>query len=289
MAKTLLLIDGDLALKDGDLVIVEEGSEEDCDCCGPSCCDEPGGPPTADFSYAQVGKNPCRVDFTDESTPGTCGSIVSYSWKKNGVEFSTASDPTNVTVATGDDIQLTVTDASGCTDDVVMEIVCVPCEEPGLCAGPDNDGCDEPLPASVQVTIPAWQDITADDCLCHLTAGTYNVPASGTPCLYQLFDILVYDEEAPCRNGYLAIEVYFSGPKWVVRVYFTPFTPFSLLNTHLSFEWDFTLADSDCETGMKVCHGTFINSTGPTRLFTTSGSVKCGLTVGGGHQVTLVV
>ena len=119
------------------------------ECCCDNCCDEVGGPPNAAFSYEQTSDDPCTINLHDESTPGTCGSIISYSWKKNGVEFSTASDPTGVVAADGDDIELTVADVAGCTDAAVMEIDCV--------SGMSCQHCPELVPetASATLAIPA--------------------------------------------------------------------------------------------------------------------------------------
>jgi hypothetical protein len=128
------------------------GRTRNQDCCCDTCCDTEGGPPTADFSYTQTAGNAsaCTISLHDESVPGYCGSIVAWSWKKNGVEFSTAQHPTGVAVNDADDIELTVTDIAGCTDSAVMEIncsaLCAQCTDyPTTCsvtvAGMTNSGC----------------------------------------------------------------------------------------------------------------------------------------------------
>jgi PKD repeat protein len=94
-------------------------------CCCASCCEDVGGPPTADFSYTQTDADPCCFSFTDLSTAGTCGSIVSYSWDFGDGDTSTSENPTHCYDAEDAgpwDVTLTVTDASGCTDSVVTQI-----------------------------------------------------------------------------------------------------------------------------------------------------------------------
>jgi hypothetical protein len=92
-------------------------------CCDPCDCEIDG--PTAAFDYDQVNNSPCTINLFDQSVAGACGAIVSWRWLKNGVQFSTSQNPSSVTVTTGDDITLEITDASGCPASVVMEITCV--------------------------------------------------------------------------------------------------------------------------------------------------------------------
>lgn len=99
-------------------------------CCCATC--DPANKPMADFSYEQIDDDPCTITLSDDSTVHeNCeGSIVERKWYKNGVQFSTASNPT-VEVEDGDVIRLWVKDACGCTDDVEGEIEC---EEFHTCA-----------------------------------------------------------------------------------------------------------------------------------------------------------
>lgn len=113
-------------------------------CCDEECDCETGGP-TVDFSYEQTDDDPCTIDLFDESTDGTCGEIVSWSWRLNDVEFSTSQNPTGVEVEDGDEITLVVVDSSGCTDEAVMVIACETLYDCEVCA-------DEPLPGTVELT-----------------------------------------------------------------------------------------------------------------------------------------
>ena len=87
------------------------------------------------------------MDLIDESVAGSCGTITSWRWLKNGAEVSTSQNPTGVSYADGDDITLEVTDSAGCTDSVVMEVRCY--EYCCGCAIPDEvqltfSGCTFP-------------------------------------------------------------------------------------------------------------------------------------------------
>lgn len=100
------------------------------DCCEDPCCST--GSPTASFYFTQDDDDPCTIDFFDTSEEGDCGAIVSWSWKRNGTEFSTSQNPANVDLdAIGSaphNITLTVTDATGCTDTTDAEAIpCVEC------------------------------------------------------------------------------------------------------------------------------------------------------------------
>lgn len=126
-------------------------------CCCDDCCDDEGGPPTADFSYEQTDDDPCTIDLFDESTDGTCGEIVSWSWKLNDVEFSTSQNPTGVEVEDGDEITLEVIDSSGCTDSAVMVIEC---DDLSAC-----EFCSDMLPSTCSVT-PDFDDPVGPTCAC---------------------------------------------------------------------------------------------------------------------------
>jgi hypothetical protein len=135
MANELRFLDGDLLFDGGKLAM-----SEDC-CCGEPCdCEAEGASPTAALSYEQTSDSPCTLNLFDESIPGTCGSIVSWNWYKNGVLVSTLQNPTGITYADGDDFTLEVTDTAGCTDSAVMEVRCYE-----FCCG-----C--PIPDEVQLT-----------------------------------------------------------------------------------------------------------------------------------------
>lgn len=163
-------------------------------CCCSDCCEEVGGPPTADFSYTQTDADPCCFSFTDLSTAGTCGSIVSGRWLVDGVEFSTATNPTECFDGAGPwNVTREVTDASGCTDSVVMEVTC----QPNPC-----DCCDEEfLPETATVTIGGFaESVPPNDCdACSSINGAHTVTSdlTGIICQYQkIFNI------SPCRDGF---------------------------------------------------------------------------------------
>jgi hypothetical protein len=156
-------------------------------CCCDSCCDEIGGPPTADFSYTQTSNDPCTIDLHNESTPGTCSEELTYRWLKNGVEFSTSQNPTGVSVADGDDITLEVTDGAGCEDSAVMAIECETMHDCTTC---DDD---LQLPDSVALTVSG---VTNGSCgTCGQLNGTFTLPwysevINGAPdgtraCMYE--------------------------------------------------------------------------------------------------------
>lgn len=159
------------------------------------CCEEPGGPPTADFSYTQVDDDPCLINLHDESTAGSCGEIVAWAWFLNaGAEpFSTDQNPTNVEVTTGDDITLVVTDAAGCEDDATMEIVC---------ETPDNNCCEcypSTLPATVSITVSGYRDFAGiDDCYEALDRTFADIPlinAGESLCQWQkVFNVPYLDD-----------------------------------------------------------------------------------------------
>lgn len=99
-------------------------------CCGEPCDCETSGP-TAEAS-ATKSAEPCTWDLFDESTPGECGEIVSWRWLKNGVQFSTAQNPTDIELENDDVITLEIEDAAGCPATTQIEIACEDCcEEEG--------------------------------------------------------------------------------------------------------------------------------------------------------------
>lgn len=105
-------------------------SRSDDPCC---CCDCEADGPTAGFSYERIDADPCTFNFTDESTAGACGAIVSGDWKVDGEVFSTLTNPTNV-VFDGSGpwtVRRTVTDAAGCQDFIEHEVICCDCEADG--------------------------------------------------------------------------------------------------------------------------------------------------------------
>lgn len=146
------------------------------------CCEEPGGPPTALISYEQTIVTPCTIRLSDDSTPGSCGSIASRQWYKNGVPFSTSSSPT-VAVADGDIIELEVTDSSGCVDTLAVQVVCAPSL---CCAG-------ETMPLFVTVTLPVLPDTTG--CKCSLLSGQTFVLPRISACTYRLIIESCPDED----------------------------------------------------------------------------------------------
>jgi PKD repeat protein len=103
------------------------GEEAECDCC----CDCETGGPTADFTSSQSSADPegnaCCVQFTDTSTAGECGEIVSWLWDFGDENTSTEQNPEHCYTGAGPwTATLTVTDAKGCTHEVEHEVTC-PC------------------------------------------------------------------------------------------------------------------------------------------------------------------
>lgn len=156
------------------------------DCCCEDCCAEPGGPPTAAFTWTHdnTDAGTCQVDLVNQSTQGTCGNIVAYSWLKNGVLFSTSSNPTNVSVSDGDIIKLIATDTAGCTGEVEHEITCA-----GDCCGgevmPSQVVLDLATNSNVSENAGA-DDCTGDECLLLNSLHTLDyVGGSGNNCLWR--------------------------------------------------------------------------------------------------------
>lgn len=187
-----------IGLEEGDSVTLTVTDETGCEATtGASivcddCCEEPGGPPTADFSYTQVDDSPCKINLHDESTAGSCGDIVSWEWFLNAetTPFSTAQNPTNVTVSGGDDITLVVTDAYGCEDSVVMEILC---ETPSV---PCCECYPASLPATVSITVSGFRDFAGiDDCFEALDRTFSGIPlidAGASLCEWEKVFTVVY-------------------------------------------------------------------------------------------------
>jgi PKD repeat protein len=124
--------------------------DTECLCCEEDEVDCGTDFPTADFSYEQVtqGQNPCCFQMTDESTPGPKGgTIVGWKWyiEPSNIPVSFEQNPILCFVPhpLGDvrDVTLQVTDEHGCTDSVVMEVVCD--RGPALCFP-----CTTPLASS---------------------------------------------------------------------------------------------------------------------------------------------
>lgn len=196
-------------------------------CCGPTCCDEPGGPPTADFDYDQSDDDPCTFKFTDQSTPGTCGSIISRLWDFGDGSTSTATNPTHAYAGSYPsgpwDVTLTVTDISGCVDVVVMSVACL--DYSAVCTS-----CSDPIPPTVKVIIPAWTD--AGSCLaCTNIAGTYTLdylgPLFSGGCDYSTrigSDPITIDLGLSCLgrgvgHAYLVVDAFLDGAgSFVVRI-----------------------------------------------------------------------
>lgn len=146
----------------------------DEECCCDDCCEESGGPPTAAFSYIVTDDSPLKIDLNDESTAGTCGEIVAWRWLVNGVEVSTAQNPTGIEVDASDDITLEITDAEGCEDEVTETLaIVVDCTEfSALVADfPDIDWGMSMTAAFVDASI---------DCDCDLIPSTETVPYFGS-------------------------------------------------------------------------------------------------------------
>lgn len=105
-----------------------------CCCKKEEGCDCPTQGPQADFSYLQISNDPCVFIFTDESTSGECGQIVSYLWDFGDGTTSTEQSPTHTYSDAGPwFVSLTVTDASECQDAAMMyvgcHLLCVSCPD----------------------------------------------------------------------------------------------------------------------------------------------------------------
>lgn len=128
-------------------------------CC---CCDCAVDGPTADFSFEQTGDSPCAFQFFDESVAGECGSIVSRLWDFGDGATSTSANPTHNYAGSYPsgpwDVTLTVTDASGCTDAVIMEVDC------GDLTTFTCGGHTFTLPQFMSVTFPAVSNHTCTSC-----------------------------------------------------------------------------------------------------------------------------
>lgn len=141
------------------------------------CCNCSTDGPEADFTFSQTNDDPCCFAFTNTSTPGACGAIVSYAWDFGDGNSSTEANPTHCYSGEGPwDVTLTVTDASGCFDIVEYEVIC----------GEEHECCDGFFsPPSVTVILPnptAPQDI----CYCNPLPGSHTLNRRGDdPCVYE--------------------------------------------------------------------------------------------------------
>jgi hypothetical protein len=101
-------------------------------CCNDNCCTHPGGVPTAAFSWRHTDDD-CCVAFTDASTAGSCGPIVSRSWNFGDGNTSTDANPTHCYAVPGVyTVFLDVYDASGCTASISAEVkACCDCSIDG--------------------------------------------------------------------------------------------------------------------------------------------------------------
>lgn len=162
--------------------------DEAC-CCdtGPGpCCSEPGGPPTAAGSVEYLDDNPCRYQLNDESVAGTCGSIVSWLWElpssstfDGGGTTSTLQTPppfeySGLGSTTIYYVTLTVVDAEGCEDTVLIPFTCFgsTCMD-ALCN-------DAPVPAFVTVTVSGFTGTAAAE-----VNGTHTLLYQGLGCEYR--------------------------------------------------------------------------------------------------------
>lgn len=123
------MADGYYLDDDGNYLLDDDGNYihgEPDDCC---CCDCETEGPTANFTSAQTSADPegnaCCVQFTDTSTPGACGEIVSWLWDFGDENTSTSQNPEHCYTGAGPwDVTLTVTDSSGCTDTIELSASC---------------------------------------------------------------------------------------------------------------------------------------------------------------------
>lgn len=105
--------------------------------------------PTASFTVSDDGA--CGFTFTDTSTAGT-SSIVSWDWDFGDTNTSTSQNPTHTYGSQGEyTVELTVTDANGCTDVVTVDVSC--------CIT-----CDDGLPDTVIVTASSFAKINPGAC-----------------------------------------------------------------------------------------------------------------------------
>lgn len=171
---------------------------EDC-CCGCNC--ETGGPEAA-FSYEQTATSPCTINLFDDSVPGDCGEIVAWSWKVNGVEVSTDQNPTGITVEDGDDVELTVTDTSGCNDAAVGSIVC----------GVSCANCPDFLPPTCTMQLSGYDKADGSGpCTVINTTHTLN-RLGGNSCRYEK------DVTCPISGVNMKLVVEFTSSSIIVRL-----------------------------------------------------------------------
>lgn len=102
------------------------GEEAECECC----CDCETGGPSASFTSVQSSADPdgnaCCVQYTDTSSAGACGEIVSWLWDFGDENSSTSQNPEHCYTGSGPwTVRLTVTDSSGCTDFMETSVACL--------------------------------------------------------------------------------------------------------------------------------------------------------------------
>jgi hypothetical protein len=193
------------------------GCLEGCEC---EECTE-GEEPDASFSYEQTDDDPCTIDLFDESTvhENCDGEIVEWKWYLNEetTPFSTSQNPTDVEVEDGDDIRLWVKDSCGCTDEVVMAIVCVELQVKSCSTHSFI------LPTYMTVDFPAVTNGTCGTCagnggsrilkLSNATVGTGLCPTSGTCCIFQ-YDLCKDGTTYPIDNGGICPDLDITG--WIL-------------------------------------------------------------------------
>jgi PKD repeat protein len=205
----------------GKLLTLDAGKlAEEC-CCGPSCCDDPGGPPVADFTWIQTSDDPCSFDFTDTSTAGTCGAIVSGTWYFGDGDTSTATDPSHTYDDAGPwTVTRTVVDSSGCEHSVSHDVPCNPMTQ---CTC-----CDDEVPDTILVELSDFAADTppTDDCpACVDINGVYEATnpggAEGADCTFYYEELFFCGDFGSPATIKLSISVNLctqSATHWVVTV-----------------------------------------------------------------------
>lgn len=124
------------------------------------CCDI-----VADFSATQTSSDTSEIEFTDLSTTGCAGGIVSWFWEFGDGGTSTSQNPTHTYTGSGDyAARLTVTDDCGC--EATKEILFVSC-------------CSGSVPP-VNAIVTFTGSFTDGSCTnCDDVSGTWVVPYTG--------------------------------------------------------------------------------------------------------------